>query len=416
MTKRLALAFGTRDRVELSRQSLLPLIHPDVDLWVVDGSKTEVGREFAEDIALCREGAHVHTNIHGGADAWIAYALSTLLKETESPYVGLCENDVLLHRDWLAPTLQLFSRGRAEGLEVGAVSARCYEDRILCQRDGYALVHNLGAGHIILTRRAARLILDNFRTSWATENRRVFNQLCGIDIGKYWAFRGSQQMITADWGFDRVLAANGLASLALTPSPVEMIGQVPPLAEQGLKLATEPVELLHNDKAFYLFAGRTQMIREGMISLASQRFLRYDDGSQMIFPHQITSIGAENLGGEWTLKWSQGFGPFSYVGAEHSQLLIPVSGPCSFYVSGGKDGGKFEIEDTHSGYKASPDLAPEGTDGQVMALAVPGNVTYRDIRLTALTPGVVFYGVQVHEPQPVDPTWSFDHAQLPPVG
>lgn len=410
MTKRLALAFGTRDRVELSERSIEPLIHEDIDLWIVDGSTTEKGREFAE----AQTGrAHVRANVHGGSDAWIAYGLTLLLNETDSPYVGLCENDVLLHKDWFAPTMALFARGSADSMEVGAVSARCYEDRILCQRDGYALVHNLGAGHIIFTREAAWTVLDHFRTSWTTENRRVFQHLSGLDIAKWWAFRGGQHMITADWGFERMLAAHGLASLALTPSDVEMIGQVPPLHEQGLTIAKQPVELLRNDAAFDLFAERTRQIRNGYLQLPQDRFLRLDDQSQVIFPHQIGALGGQRYEA-WRLKWSQGFGPFAFVAsAPGSQIVVPVAGACSFFVSGGERGGKFDILDKHSGYQATPELPPEGDNKQVMNLAVPGSVAWRPITLTAQTAGVVFYGIKVNEPQPVVPDWSFEHTQLP---
>ena len=62
-------------------------------------------------------------------------------------------------------------------MEVGAVSARCYEDRILIQRAGYTVCHNLGAGMIMFTRKAAELVLQNYRTVWTTENRLLFSQL-----------------------------------------------------------------------------------------------------------------------------------------------------------------------------------------------------------------------------------------------
>jgi 2-deoxy-D-gluconate 3-dehydrogenase len=123
-------------------------------------------------------------------------------------HIGLVENDVLLDKDWFDQTMALFEQGKAAGLEVGAVSARCYEDRILIQRDGYAITHNTGAGMIIFSRKAAELVLQNYRTVFTTENRLLFAQLSGIDIGAYWAFRGSQHWLVADWNFDRVLAVN----------------------------------------------------------------------------------------------------------------------------------------------------------------------------------------------------------------
>ena len=131
--------------------------------------------------------------------------------------------------------MELFQRGKQDGFNVGAVSARCYEDRILFQRDGYAVTHNLGAGMIMFTREAAELVLANYRTVWTTENRTLFAQLSGIDIGSYWAFRGNQNFLVADWNFDRVLAAHGLASLALTPNRATMLDQ--DIAPLGLKYA-----------------------------------------------------------------------------------------------------------------------------------------------------------------------------------
>jgi hypothetical protein len=217
-----------------------------------------------------------------------------------------------------------------------------------------------------------------------------------------------------------VLAAHGLAALALTPSPCEMIGQEPPLAEQGLVLATEPVEWLRNDAAFDLFARRTAAIREGRWCLSDQMFCRIDDGTTLIFPHQVAALGGHGLKHHWRLKWSQAFGPFAAVAdysgienAEHPHVSVPLAGPCTFFVSGGETGGKVRLVDTHSGYEIELELAPEGEARQVMQLAVPGNVAWRPVTLTALTPGVRFYGIKVSEPQPVDPAFAFEHGELP---
>ncbi len=418
MTKRLALALTTRDRVHLSERAIEPLIHEDIDLWVMDGSKTLQGRMWAETTGnLFGTSPHLRSNVTGGADAAIVYALTTLLNETESPYVGICENDLLLHRGWVGPTLATFARGESEGLAVGAVSARCYTDRILCQRDGYALCHNLGAGHIILTREAAACVLKFYRSHWTTGNVKVFHQLSGLDIRKWWCFRGHQHMITVDWGINSILAAHGLASLALTPSCCEMIGQDPPLHEQGLTLVTEPVEMLRNDKAFETFAERTACVRMGKLRLPDQMFCHLDDGSTLVFPHQLGALG-HNEHGDWRFKWQQGFGPFAYVADPQPEqppptFEVPIAGPCTFMVSGGKTGGRVELVDTASGYEIATDLSPEGPTGQITNLAVSGSVAYRTVRLTALSPGINFYGIQVSEPQPTDPTWTFDHSVLP---
>lgn len=413
-TKRLSLAFTTKDRVELSERSVVPVHQRDIDLWWIDGSVTEVGRSFAMNHRSLAN--HLHANVTGGADRAIVYALTTLLNETETEYVGICENDCLLHPDWLGPTLALFERGRADGLDVGAVSARAYEDRILLQRDGYVLMHNLGAGHLVLTRRAARLLLDHYRSPWSTENRRAFQALSGIDIARYWAFRGSQQFLTVDWGFDAMLVRHGLASLALCPSPVEMIGQ--DIAAQGLRLATEPVEDRRDDATFARFVERTSRIRDGDLVLNGKLFCQ-TDAAQLIFPHQIGALGGQR-NGAWYTKWSQALGPFAYVAGEPSDahppatVVVPVAGPCEFWVSGGRDGAEIEVIDTHSGYVVSPKLPPEGTEQHVLQLVVPG-FGYREVRLTARSPGATFYALAVHEPQPFDPRWSFDYSVLPPT-
>jgi hypothetical protein len=220
-------------------------------------------------------------------------------------------------------------------------------------------------------------------------------------------------MITVDWGIDAILAAHGLASLALTPSPCEMIGQDSPLAEQGLTLATEPVELLRNDAAFDRFIDTTAAIRQCNLRLPDQTFLRLDDGSSIIFPHQLGALNGQAFG-EWRSKWQQGFGPFGYVAGDEGPFVeAEIAGSCTFMVSGGKTGGRVRLTDTQSGYEIEPDLSPEGDDGRVTNLSVPGSIAWRTMRLTACSPGVCFYGIQVSEPQPIDPTWTFDHSVLP---
>src|SRR5262245_1838659 len=247
---KLGIAFTSKDRPELSARTIEPLLSSTFDCWWLDGSDTKAG----EDLPWTFRGKvhSIHSNVRGGADAAIVYALSTLY-DAGYEFIGLCENDVLLPRDWFSKTMDLFYRMYDPPFPVGAVSARCYEDRILLQRDGYAVCHNIGAGHVIFRREVVPLILDHYRTGWTTTNRRVFAQRCGLDIGAWWAFRGGQHWLTADWHFDTVLAAHGYASLALTPSDVEMIGQDPPLEEQGLRIAREPVEALRNEKAWERF-------------------------------------------------------------------------------------------------------------------------------------------------------------------
>jgi hypothetical protein len=354
--------------------------------------------------------------VTGGADAAIVAGLTFMLDDpAEYTHVGLVENDVLLHPDWLGPTMALFDRGRADGLLPGAVSARAYEDRVLIQRSGFAVMHNLGAGLIILTREAARIALDTARTHLTTDNRRTWMQLAGLDVARWWAFRGSEHMLCLDWGVEMELAKRGLASLALTPGCVDMIGQVPPLHEQGLTLCTEEVELLRNDKAFDTFVTQTRRIRDGYTSNDYGPF-HCQQGTWTIFPHQIDRLDNVSVTPPWQLRWCQGFGPFAnQATAAGPSIAVNIAGPCAFLVSGGPDGGQAMVEDLASGYRMSPQLPPESENSQVMNLIIPGNVTYRNVRLTALSPGVTFHGISVSEPQPYDPDFHFDWHCLPPA-
>lgn len=418
---KIAIAFSTRDRVELTRQSIEPLLQSDkFDLFWCDGSDHSAGLDYFNlfPTSLIKK----HANVRGGADAAIVYGLTTLLDHPNNyEFVGLVENDVLLHPDWFGPTMALFERGRDEGLEVGAVSARCYEDRILCQRDGYALCHNLGAGMVIFTRAAVRLVLDTFRTGYTTDNRLIFSQLSGLDIGRWWAFRDHEHAVTADWHFDVVLADQGLASLALTPSPCTMIGQVPPLAEQGLALADKPVELLRNDIAFSEFAANTEAIRKNEWLPGGAVYFQRSvaDGMYTIFPHQFASLGAEWhaakfwRNGDWHLKWSQGFGPFAWCAGEDAEpglpmLTLPLLGAGELLIGGGKTGGKVKFgEDTLN--------VDSEEGGRIARLVIPPSVSLREIEVTCLTPGMTIYGLRTPYAQPWLPNVRFDHKSLPPV-
>jgi hypothetical protein len=416
---KVAISYLTADKIELVSQSLPPLLDGAMqgkyDLFVCDGSTTEANEKALWDLAYPT--ANIRSNVRGGAGAAIVYALTLMLKhEANYEVVGLVENDVLLRDGWL-DCLDLFSKGAADGLGVGAVSARCFTDRVLFQRTDFAVMHNIGAGCILLTRQAAQIILDTFRTHWTSDNRRIFSQLCGIDIGAFWAFRMNEHFLTSDWGWDAVLAAHGLASLALNPSPVEMIGQNPPLAEQGLTLATGPVEERRDEKAFGWYRGELAKIREGHFQLGVSAKFHVDatTGTQTIFPHQMHMIGGV-YSGDWRLKEVRGFGTFGWVARDNrAQLIVPVFGSCSILVSGGKTGGKVEVVDEGSGFTASPDMPPEGDNAQVLQLMVPAGIAYRKIRITALTPGICFYGVQTRERQPFLPNVSFDHSMLPPA-
>ena len=406
---KLAIGYSTKDQVELTEQTFK---HIRVNFIWADGSTTEEGKAFFEKYrhnAIDSSG-----DVRGGADAAIAWKLSKLLALPDYyTHLGLLENDVLLDPDWLEPTLELFEKGKQDGLEVGAVSPRSYVDRILIQRDGYAVMHNIGAGAIIFTRKAAEIVLRTFRTHWWPDNVRLFAQLSGIDLRTYACFRGNDQFVTTDWGFEAQLARCGLASLALTPAKCTMIGQNPPLEQQSLTLTTQ----LHNDlradgdtRSFELYRESLAYLRNGGASFESPGMIHRDGASMLFFPHQLKAIGASWFG-SLELQWAQGFGPFAYrAGEGDMSLYVHVSGPCSFLISGGAVGAGVIIEDRRSGFKVTPNLPPEAD--HPISIQVPGGPVPRKV-IIDLEQGAVFYGLACNEPQMIDITFKFDWSQLP---
>lgn len=414
---KLALAFSTKDRVELTEQTWARLREAkgsgsSYDLFWIDGSRTEAGLDAFETYAY--QADFIQQNVRGGADAAIVFALTQMLKDESYTHVAILENDVLLEPGWYDRTMALFERGEREGLVVGAATARTYEDRILLQRDGFAVLHNAGAGHLVLTRAAAELILQFYRTGWWPDNRTIFAQLSGLDIGRWGAFRTELSALTADWSWDTVLAAHGLATLGLTPSHVEMIGQDPPLEEQGLKIADAPVTSLINDTAFETFRHHTRCVREGRMQLQLKPWLVQQQANGSIlytyFPHQFERIGGK-FTGDWRLKWSQGHGPFTYESAG-GKLTIPVFGSCAFMVTGGERGAKIRVSDRKSGYEIAPEIGPESMGA--MALPMSAGPSYREIEIEA-TAGARIMSLQTSEPQPWFPGIKFDWNSLPPV-
>lgn len=390
MSHNVAFAYMTKDRVELTQQTWPRVFEAKgFDAYWLDGSKTNEGQNLGRNYGRFVPG------IGGGADRAIVYALSTLLAK-KYDYVGLLENDVLLQPDWFGPTFELFKRGESDGLKVGAVSARSYEDRVLALRDGYALMHNTGAGMVLFSAEAARLILANYRTAYTMENRFIFAKLCGIDIGHYWAFRGGSHWLTVDWGFDACLARHGLASLALVPTAAHMLENI---AEQGLAYADNAPDFFRNDAAFDRFVERSQLLRDRKWDI-NQPDVPFVEGEWWYMPQQLGRLYGE-YDANWRVKWAQGFGPFYYSAAfEGAEFKFRVFGPFKVLV----DCGKFKIDDR-----------PVDADANLMAFTVPYGCEYRQVTITALTKGANFRGLVCQEHQPHHPAWSFSFKSLPEV-
>ena len=404
---KLALAYSTKDQVALTEQTF-PVLQGDFDVHWGDGSRTDGGRLLFKQ--LLRKRDTFYPDIAGGADAAIAWKLSTLLEDDANyTHIGLMENDVLLDEDWFEPTMALFEKGKADGLSVGAVSARSYADRVLIQRDGYGIMHNIGAGFIIFTREAADIVLRSFRTTWYPTNRLLFAQLSGIDTNTWIGFR---EWTTTDWGWEAQLARHGLASLALTPSKAQMPWEDPSISTM-LNLTTEPVEKQRSETAFRTYRDNLAEIRSGQYKINAPGIIHEQNGGQLFFPHQLGYLaGGPIWQGNLELQWSQGFGPFAYrAGPGGASLSLRVSGSASFLLSGGSAGAGVTLSDTRSGFKAEPPLPP-GVTGHFVNIDVPGGPVPRTIEMR-MNEGAVFYGLQTADAQVLDTTFRFDWSQLP---
>lgn len=402
---KLALAYSSKDKVEQTEKTFPRLMNSaglQADIHWCDGSVTEEG-------CLCPESwGQRPIRVLGGADAAIAWKLTWLLK-TGATHVGILENDVLLDPDWCEPTMALFEKGKADGLDVGSVSARSYCDRVLIQRDGYAVMHNIGAGMVIFTRQAAELVLRSLRTHWWPDNRRLFAQFSGIDLNTWIGFQ--EQVVTTDWGWEAQLASHGLASLALTPSKVQMPWEDASISTM-LNLTGSSTEQRGMDyKAFETYRDNLQKIQQGIYKPDGPGIIQRFGSGMMFYPHQLGYlVGGPTWQGNLELQNSQAHGPFAYrAGAGGASLSLRISGSCSFLVGGGTNGAQASIRDTRSGFNFDPALPAMQS---FVELSVPGGPVPREVTLE-MSEGAVFFGVQTTEAQMLDTSFRFDWAQLP---
>ncbi len=196
-----------------------------------------------------------------------------------------------------------------------------------------------------------------------------------------------------------------------------MIGQVPPLEQQGLTIATRPLAERVDQKLFETYVTRLARIRDGQLKLPGTLFHRDANGWYTIFAHQIGAVGG-TYQGNWKLKDAPGFGPFGWIADSASEdwdprIHIPIFGPCDVMIGGGKAGGEVLIVDEQSGFNARPVLPAEGAEGMIVSVNLPGNVAYRTVRITMMTPGTCFYGIRCRDSQPLVSGWKFDWNTLP---
>ncbi len=316
-----AFCFSMKDRVEISKKTLPPVLTESTkfDLFIVDGSATEDGKQYAYDLNTCEGIAGVHCNVTGGADVAIVFALSFML-ERGYDYLGLIENDVTLWPRWFDRITGLF------GDSVGAVSARCYKDRVLEEGNDFAIMANVGAGMVLFSRRGAEAVLDYYRTGSFAEYQFWPQHFTGLpcptphEVGDP---KLSYNM-TADWFFESSMMSQGLVAAACTPSLARSADQT----DEALQTTTTAYA-----------SGKLFCIEPRPLPIGN-----WDAGLNVhtAQPHQIFIALPEAFYGEWQLTWAKHNGPFG-MRTRCGSLTLPIYGTTVNFMLDITEGSKVNI-------------------------------------------------------------------------
>jgi len=430
---RVAFCLITKERVYSTKTMLPALIgEGDYDLLWVDGSRSPEGRnlptELAPDIPRLQE---IHWDVTGGPDAAIVYALSRML-ELGYDYFGLIENDIGLQPGWFDRLLNLYRLGARDGLRVGAVSARTFVKRILFLRREYAVLFNCGAAMILLTRDAARCLLNRYRTTTFEEVRDRFLFTSHRDILPLSDFRDQyaeplKVHTTADWFYDAALLLDGYCSLGLVPSMgADLDPRIPHI--HGPFIQAAPARFSPEEEAafeaFLTTHRRQAVVEQRPLTSFSGTFLRRDN-AWVVFPHQCLALKAAETAGSWRIRWHQGWGPFLYETAEpNARVTITVFGPCSLLVFTDNRSGLIEVN--LDGRAQLIDLFSAKSEIVGVSIGDPPSAAKKDFHRVQITfrgasnpaasePCLSWYGLNCQEIQPwFSPETSFDIGTLRP--
>ncbi|HUA53621.1 MAG TPA: hypothetical protein VMB81_15730 [Candidatus Sulfotelmatobacter sp.] len=409
--------FATKDRVDVTLQSIASFAFEGAfDLIWLDGSTTREGRELPRTLApnmpCLRE---IIDDVRGGPDVAIVTALTRMLA-LDYAYCGLIESDIAMAPGWFGALMALFGAGEADGLAVGAVTVRAFEQRVLVKRPGYAILLMSGAGMILFTRAAARLILDHYRTPSTDELRSWFLYASGRDCATFAeaAFRlgpHADVALASDYQYEVVLQRHGLCTLATSPlyardlaaggvRPDELGGYATALATAADPASTAVFEALRT---------RLQAQRQSVGSAAgSQRapgayLFSRAMGGWVVFLHQLlfTVGSAARLIGRWQISWSKFHGPFLFETDDPAAALeLPVMGALrGLGCVAAVDGAPIALDD---GARTAAVLATRG-DGRrpFYALETVAQAGAGPMRIRPAGPGWLrLFAVCFAEPQP----------------
>lgn len=376
-------ALSTKDRPGLTLEAIGGLVGArGFDLLWFDGSRTEAGRslphQLAPDLTPLRE---IHVGITGGPDFAIFPALARMLA-LGYPYCGLIENDVLLAPGWLDTLMGLFEAGRADGLEVGAVSPYGFADWVLFRRPRYAVTRISGATAVLFTREAAQLVLDQYRTTTAAEIAAWTSRLAGgAETDPH------DTRVSSDLNYNVVLHRHGLAVLGAVPRCARLLDSEDLLyaglggyCEDDRAPPASEVDDRFGGFVATLRALSGQRARQGF-GAGSPHLFMGSLGCWTLFPHQLLYApgSAASLRGRWRFVWEKFDGPFAIETDEPgAALVLPLSGRVrGVFCAHGPDAAAFVLQqgDTTLArcdprrpdgamkqYLAQLDIAPRGTE------------------------------------------------------
>ena len=218
---KVGFVFSTKDRPEFSRRSLASIDScGGFDLIWVDGSDTPEGKALPSSVKLhnCRL-VEVHSNVKGGPDNAIRFGLKRLLS-LGYEYCGLIENDIVLEPGWFQRLMELFSMASDDGFVVGAATVRNLSSRVLFYGPNYTINWVTGAGMVLFSRRAAKIVLATYGRMTARRIANFYKKKFGKDLSDVWELWIDKDdwLHGCDWAYSLQLYAHGMISVGSIPS------------------------------------------------------------------------------------------------------------------------------------------------------------------------------------------------------
>lgn len=206
--------------MEYTLRSLASLdVPPGVDLIWIDGSRSASAKALphAHRFQYCRL-VEAH-ELGGGPDPAIRLGLERMVV-LGYDLCGLLENDVVLAPGWYERLLKLFSDAREEGYDVGAATVRNVKSRVLLFRPHYTVNWAIGAGMVLFSRQAVKIILATYGAMSARKLADRFKKKFSVDLGDRWELWMDRhdRPLGCDWTYAIRLLEHGLISVGSIPS------------------------------------------------------------------------------------------------------------------------------------------------------------------------------------------------------